>query len=90
MSDDPAYLAAKRHVEAVKGLYIHGLVFGVVMTGLVVLNLLQATTGWWVQWPLAGWGIGILCHALAVYQPIRLFGDDWTERKIRERLDRRQ
>jgi hypothetical protein len=30
MTDDPNYLDAKRHVEALKGFYIHGIVFQLV------------------------------------------------------------
>ncbi len=35
------------------------------MLGLVAINLLN-TSVWWVQWPLLGWGFGVLAHGLAV------------------------
>lgn len=48
--------------DATRGFYIHLIVYVAVMTLLVVINAL--TPGpWWVQWPLIGWGIGILGHA---------------------------
>jgi 2TM domain len=85
MTDDPNYLDAKRHVEALKGFYIHGIVFLCVMSGLIGLNSLSSTN-WWVQWPLLGWGIGIIGHAILVYAPVRLLGREWEKRKIEERL----
>jgi hypothetical protein len=80
---DPRYVAAKRHVAAVRGFYIHGLVFACVMSLLLGINIISKS-GWWVQWPLFGWGIGLLAHALTVYTPFQLFGSSWEERKINE------
>lgn len=88
MTDDAKYRAAKQHVEAVKGFYIHMLVFACVMSGLFGLNAFMPGTPWWVQWPLIGWGAGLLMHGLLVYSPPRLFGAGWEERKIRERMER--
>jgi two-component system, LytTR family, sensor kinase len=85
VQNDPRYAQAKREVEALKGFNIHALVFVLVMAGLVVINALTSKT-WWVQWPLAGWGFGLFCHWLALNWPGKLYGRDWEERKIRERL----
>ncbi len=85
MTDDPGYLEARQYVQALRGFYIHGIVFLCVMSGLIGLNSLTRT-GWWVHWPLLGWGIGVLIHGITVAAPIRLFGRDWEQRKIAERL----
>ena len=82
------YIAAKRHVDALRGLYIHGIVFALVMTTLVIINA-TGNGAWWVQWPLLGWGLGLVVHAVAVFMsPVRVFGAAWEHRKIRERLCR--
>ena len=86
-SADPRYLDARRHVEALKGFYIHLLVFFCVMSGLAAINFVTRTE-WWVQWPFLGWGIGVIAHGASVLSPIRLFGREWEERKIQERLRR--
>jgi 2TM domain len=87
MTDDPETIKAKREVTALKGFLIHALVYACVMSGLVALNILLPKSGWWFQWPLLGWGIGLLVHGLLVFSPIHLFDRDWEERKIRERLE---
>ena len=87
MDDDPKLLAAKQHVAALKGFYIHAAIFALVMAGLLIANLV-AGGPWWVQWPLLGWGIGLLGHAIAVFAPVQVFGKEWEERKIKEMMDK--
>lgn len=65
-SDRQKYIAAKAHVAAVKGFYVHLTVFVAVMSGLLALNYTGGGS-WWVQWPLIGWGIGVLGHAFSVF-----------------------
>jgi hypothetical protein len=78
---------AKRQVAAIKAFYIHLTVFILVMVLLFTINALSSPV-WWVQWPLLGWGIGVLGHALAVFgrAPARIAS--WEERKIQELKDK--
>ena len=85
MTDDAGLIEARRHVAALKGFYIHLIIFACVMSGLVGLDVATGA-GWWVQWPLLGWGVGIVGHAVSVYSPFSLFGRDWEERKIKQHL----
>jgi hypothetical protein len=59
--------------EAVRpriGLYIHLAACVVVNALLIGLNLLVTPDQLWFQWPLLGWGLGILLHAgLSLYLP---------------------
>lgn len=48
-------------VEKQRGFQIHLIVFVVVMAGLIALNLWLGAP-YWFQWPLLGWGIGIVAH----------------------------
>ena len=89
METDPKLAEARRHVRALKGFLSHALVFSCVMSGLFGLNSLTKTD-WWVQWPLLGWGTGLLVHAMLVFTPFRLFGREWEEQKIQEHLRRQQ
>jgi hypothetical protein len=63
---------------------IHAAVYGLVMTGLVVFNvLLVAYTDasfLWFPFPLVGWGIGLTMHYL--------HGVRWAERDVRTRQAR--
>lgn len=83
--DDERYKAAKKRVEDVKGFYSHLFVYLCVNTGLFLINLF--TTGadgpWWFQWPLMGWGIGLVIHGLSVFVfEGRWLGPEWERRQI--------
>jgi 2TM domain len=84
-TDREKYLAAKAHVEAVKGFYIHLFVFCAVMIGLFAVDFANGVS-WWVQWPFLGWGLGILGHAYLVFFPQALSTSGWEERKIKETI----
>lgn len=77
---------AKRRVAALKGFYIHLIVFVAVNLGLTALNIATGDD-WWVQWVLLGWGIGVLAHALAVFGRGSKVVANWEDRKIRQLLD---
>jgi hypothetical protein len=84
-SDREKYLAAKAHVAALKGFYIHLTVFAAVIIGLGAIDYASGGN-WWVQWPLAGWGLGVLGHAYLVFFPHALSTSGWEERKIKETM----
>ncbi len=87
MSNEKTLIEAKRHVAALKGFYIHLIVFLCVSAGLIAVNM-ATKTDWWAQWPLLGWGVGVLGHAVGVFSPVSLFGKDWEERKIKQHMTR--
>jgi 2TM domain len=63
--------------EARRGFTIHAIVYGLVMTGLIILNLTVATEFPWAVFPLVGWGIGLTMHYL--------FGLRWINTAITDR-----
>jgi hypothetical protein len=87
LTDGEKYSAAKAHVEALKGFYIHATVFAIVMSALVAVDAANGDS-WWVQWPLIGWGLGVLGHAYLVFQPRNKSLTSWEERKIRETISK--
>ena len=88
MDEHEKLARAQRQVEAITGFYIHLVVFVLVMTLLLVINLKVLDEVWWVQWPLFGWGIGIVAHALAVYGQQPRFVTNWQLRKIKQLKDK--
>jgi 2TM domain len=68
--------------EARRGFTIHAIVYGLVMTGLIILNLTVATEFPWAVFPLIGWGIGLTMHYL--------FGLRWADQAITDRQARIQ
>jgi hypothetical protein len=88
-SDDRArYLAAKKRISAMRGVYLHAAIFAVVMIGLVGLNLYTGGA-MWSLWPLAGWGLGVVAHAAAVFGRMPKAVSEWESRKMRELTERR-
>jgi hypothetical protein len=87
-TDDPLYRSAHKRAEELQGFYIHLLIYLAVNGGLFVINLLtrHGEGPWWFYWPLAGWGIGLVIHALTTFAG--LFSDDWKERKAEQIYDR--
>jgi hypothetical protein len=84
-TDREKYLAAKAHVAALKGFYIHLFVFAAVMNALIAADF-NDSVAWWVQWPFVGWGLGILGHAYLVFSPRKPAHNGWEERKIKETM----
>ena len=58
---------AERRVTAKAGFRTHALVYVLVNAGLVGINLMTSPRELWFQYPLFGWGIGLLAHGVAVY-----------------------
>jgi 2TM domain len=77
------YKAADRQLEreqARRGFTIHAIVYALVMTGLIILNLTVATEFPWAVFPLVGWGIGLTAYYL--------FGLRWADKAITDRQAR--
>ncbi|MFH0778114.1 MAG: 2TM domain-containing protein [Candidatus Eisenbacteria bacterium] len=88
MEENERYQRAKQRVEEIKGFYVHFSVYLIVNAGLVLINLLTSSHELWFYWPLLGWGIGIVAHAVSVFGLGGFWGPEWEERKIRELMDK--
>lgn len=83
------YQRAHERVEAIKGFYVHATIYVLVNLGLFTINALTGGT-WWFYWPLVGWGVALVIHAVVVFVfggngP---WGQDWGERKTKEMMDK--
>ena len=90
MDENKRYEKARKRVEELKGFYIHLLVYILVNLGMFILNILTSPGTLWFYWPLFGWGIGILAHAISVFGIRGLFGKEWEERKIRQIMEKEE
>ncbi len=57
---------AKRRVDAQVGFIVHLVMYLVGNAGLIVIWKLTGAHYPWFVWPLFGWGIGIVGHALSL------------------------
>ncbi|HEY8609105.1 MAG TPA: 2TM domain-containing protein [Noviherbaspirillum sp.] len=87
MERNQHYHEARRQVERRIGFGIHLAVFATVNSGLILFNLLAVPDRLWSIWPLAGWGIGLLFHGLAV--ALHAPGTHWKQRMIEQEMKKR-
>lgn len=81
------YERAKKHVEELKGFYIHLTIYLIMVPVFIYLNF-QSQGFPWAIFPIVGWGAGISGHAMEVFNYNPLLGRNWEERKIREMMDK--
>lgn len=66
----------------------HVLIYVLVMALLTGIDLMTSPGIFWAIWPMLGWGVGVVMHALFVYSHLSPFGKDWERSQIEERLAR--
>ncbi|MDX1414694.1 MAG: 2TM domain-containing protein [Candidatus Promineifilaceae bacterium] len=81
------YQRAKERVETLRGFYIHLTVYVIVNLFLFLLNIFVSPDTLWFYWPLLGWGIAIVLHAVSVFGSGRMSSANWEEKKIREIME---
>lgn len=81
--DRAKFAQAKRRVAAIKGFYIHLVVFALVLAGLLVVDMATGRD-WWVHWVALGWGVGVIAHAFAVFARVPRMVADWEARKLKQ------
>jgi hypothetical protein len=70
-ADNDVRELAKRRVRARTGFLVHSMMYAIVNAGLFLIWSLSGTTYPWFIWPLLGWGVGLVSHAVAL-----VFGPD--------------
>jgi hypothetical protein len=88
LKQDEKYERARKRVAELKGFYGHFAIYSGTMLLLFCIDFLTGG-GWWFYWPLLGWGIGVLAHAISVFGIDGIFGSEWEEKKIRELMSKR-
>lgn len=79
---------AMEYVRDIKSFYSHLATFAVVLIALTAMNLIVTPGYLWVLWVAFGWSIGVISHALSVFEITNVFGPDWERRQIQKRLNR--
>jgi len=83
LSEEEKYTRAKLKVKEIKEFYDHAISFCVLIPILIYLNILNSPSFYWFWFPAAGWGFGLLMHAIRVFaKPSK-----WEERKIQEYMN---
>ena len=83
-NENNAYYKAKKRVEELKGFYGNLISYCCVIPFLIIINLKFSPHFQWFWFSAAGWGFGLIMHALKVYG----YSSNWEERKIQEILQK--
>lgn len=67
MENSKEYESAKKRVAAKMGFYTHLSVYIGVILLLAIINLMTSASAIWFHWPMLGWGIAIVIHAVFVF-----------------------
>ncbi len=81
------YERAKKQVEELKSFYIHFAIYLIMVPVFIYLNY-RSTSFPWAIFPIAGWGFGVIGHAMEVFGYNPFLGKDWEERKLKELMDK--
>lgn len=87
MEQEEKYALAKKRVAEIKAFYTHAVTYAAVMILLFVIDMVTPG-GPWFYWPLLGWGIAIVSHAMNVFGMSRVLSSDWEKKKIQEEMDK--
>ena len=84
MQYQDSFTGARSGAEARVGFYTHLTVYLLVNALLIGINLGTSTQHLWFKWPLLGWGVGILAHAIVAFALPRRVRN--RRRLIREKM----
>jgi hypothetical protein len=87
-NEEDKYYLAKKKVENIKGFYSNLTSYICVNIVLIIINLYTTPHHLWFYWPLIWWGVGVLFHALKIFEVFPVLGKGWEERKIKELMDK--
>ncbi len=83
-TDLSPYLKAQKKVDDIKGFYGNFGMYIVVIFIIAVINLVTYPKFLWFLFPAGGWGIGVVIHAIYVFNLLPFMGSEWEEKKIQE------
>ena len=78
---------AKKRVREIKAFYINLSCYCLVIPSLIYINLTYTPEYLWFFWSMAGWGIGLMFHAMQAFNFTPFMNREWEERKIREYME---
>jgi len=77
------------HVREVRRFYYSLILYIVVMSGLIAINLMTSRHVLWFVFPLIGWGLALALRGLRVFDLLPWFGPEWEKRQVEKRLGRK-
>lgn len=86
MTQEEIYKIARKRVEEKKGLLVHAIVYVFINIILFLIWFFTSREYPWFIWPLGGWGIGLIFHALGVFVFDREMG--WEKKAVEREAEK--
>lgn len=84
MTDDQRQWAINR-VRAKRAFWLHLAIYILVNTFLVFIWAFTSGGNFWPVWPMLGWGIGVLAHAVSVFVAPMEVSEERIDRELQGR-----
>jgi hypothetical protein len=94
---EDSFIRAKKRVKAIKGFYIHLIVYilvNIFISGVIIFGLMKSGYsfeyaffhfGVYSTWFF--WGIGMFFHWLGVFGSTAFFGKNWEKKQLEKYMD---
>ncbi len=93
--EEQARERARKRVRELRDFFGHLLIYVFVNTILVIVDIADGSAGGdtfiglnWAYWPIIGWGLFVMVHALQVFVLGGRAADRYEQRKVDEYLER--
>lgn len=86
LNEKTAYERASKRVEELKGFYGNLISYCIFIPFLFFINWQTSPEYYWAFWPMFGWGIGVIAHAIQIFG----IGKNWEDRQIRKFMEKEE
>ena len=77
---------AIRRIRAKREFWLHFATYVAVNALLVVIWAMTSPSYFWPVWPMLGWGIGVVAHAVSVYVRPSAISEERIDREMQGRF----
>jgi hypothetical protein len=94
---EDSFIRAKKRVKAIKGFYIHLIVYilvNIFISGIIIFGLMKSGYSFKEAFSHFGvystwffWGIGMFFHWLGVFGSTAFFGKNWEKKQLEKYMD---
>jgi hypothetical protein len=87
-SEEELYKHAEKRTNEIVGFFIHAAIYVVVNAGIWAIDIATGGGIEWAYWTTIPWGIGLAVHGLVLLFELRIFGEEWRQRRIERYVER--
>jgi len=82
-----SYERAKKKAKNLRSFYFNLLSYCIVIPILIIVNVTLTPEFQWFWFSMLGWGVGVLAHAMEVFNFNPILGKNWEEKKLQQFIE---